>query len=598
MPEGLAVGDFVLHRRARRLLDAHGRVVRLGGRAMGLLIALAERAGTVVGRDELMALAWPGRVIEESTLRVHMVSLRKALGDSQQDARYIATIPGRGYCLVARTAAALAASAGGPQEPASSGDAPCFSLTHARLPPSPLGPPMIGRAQALAHLVETARAHRLTSVVAAGGVGKTTLALAAAREAVDFFEHGACFIDLSGITGPMVSEAVARSLGLPGEIAEPRVLAKALADRHLLLMLDNCEHVLDAAARLVQCLIHHTGRVHVLATSREPLGLVDEQLRWLPGLAWPAAAAHLDTHLDIEQADGFGALHLLAEQVRACDGGVFRLSAANRDDAVALCQRLDGVPLAIELVASRVASLGLKPVLDSLDDALLRLRHPRRTVPARHQTLGATLDWSHALLDDTERAVLRCCGLFESAFTLDAAKDLLIEARLDVLEAVGCLVDLLGKCLIQPAPEAGPGCFRLQEATRRFARLQLDATGDGAVLWSAHQRQLHHWITQARDDDALLSEAGWMGRHGWIGPELRAAIERALSRPDGAATAIGLLRESVGFARRLLPPDVLAGLAGQVRHHAQGEASPPCRRDGREQALGAALPVPGAMQAA
>ena len=590
--DGPAVlGDFVLQRRERRLLDAQGRAVKLGSRAMALLIVLAERAGQVIGRDELMALAWPGLVVEPNTLRVHMASLRKALGDSQQQARYIATIPGRGYCLVVGVGAPQGQVAMPSDAPASGAVQGRMHWSVAALPA--MVSPMIGREQGLRHLVEAVPRQRLTTLVAAGGMGKTTLALAVAHAVAERFEHGVCFVDLSQAAEDTVASVVARALWPGDEVASP-AWPSTLAGCDVLLVLDNCEHVLDAVATLVPNLIGPGTSVRVLATSREPLGLPDEQLHWLEGLTWPEA-----DQMDIAQALGHGAPALLVERVRSCDGGLFSLTPARLGDAVELCRRLDGMPLALELVAARVASLGLRPVLDALDEELLSLRHPRRTAPPRQQTLGALLNWSHALLDDAERAVLRCCGLFAGGFTVDVAHDLMAACGLEASQAVASLAGLLGKSMIQPAPDLGPGCFRLPEATRAFARMHMHAAGEGGAAWQSHRRQLSVWIGQARADRAALGPDAWRQRHRWLGLEVHAALERALARPEGVADALALVGESWSFALAQLPNELLARLIEQVRGRGPGAQTVPVpSQQGLTQVLGNVLQSLMALEAA
>lgn len=250
--------------------------------------------------------------------------------------------------------------------------------------------------------------------------------------------------------------------------------------------------------------------------------------------------------------------------MRACDGGVFHLGPANAADALQLCRLLDGNPLAIELVAARVASFGLRQVLAGLDEDLLHMRHPRRTAVARHRTLGAMLDWSYALLDEAERAALHCCGVFEGRFTQDAARELLAEAGFDAGQALDGLVRLSGKSLLRPLPGADPARFCLHGATRRHARARLEASGEGHRLQQAHARQTLRRIEQARADWPVLGAQEWLRRHGWLADDLRAVVLRMLERPESTEAAAELAGDGWMFASRLRRCGEFSELAERV----------------------------------
>lgn len=427
----VAVGEYVVQPRERKLLDTRGQAVPIGGRAFELLLALIGRAGQVVSLDELKQLAWPGIVIEPNTLRVHMASLRKALRDNQKEARYIATVPGRGYSLIC-SAGALNPK---PRKPLPSNhDA------------------VIGRDAEVDALVRGTQRHRVTTVVAGGGMGKSTLAREVAQAAGLAFGDEVHFIDLAACSDAQAQAAITEHVELAGAI-----------DRKSLLILDNCEQVLDVVATSVLQLTAQSSPVHVLATSREPMGLPHEQLHWLRPLEVPGIESIGDGG---EQVITGSAVKLLIDRVRARDGGRFQWSADNTLDAIALCRRAQGLPLAIELLAASVAQMGLRATVGLSDEDLLALPHPRRTVPERHASLDALCRSSHERLDQAERAMLRCCSRFDGAFTFEDARQRMAAAESESPLMPGRLLGLLQKSLIEPAPEAGPGHFRVPALLR------------------------------------------------------------------------------------------------------------------------------------
>ena len=345
---------------AQRLLLDDGAPVRLGSRALEILIALAERAGEIVSSQELMARVWPDAVVEDNTLRVHIAALRKALRDGQAQARYIANMPGRGYCFVAEVLRLPAFPA-----PASPGNLPP-RLTR-----------MIGREEAVAALIAQVPKRRFVTLVGAGGMGKTTVALAVAAALAPAYAHGVCFVDLSSVQGaPSLRAALAGALGWQDPTPEEASgLPGFLRDRHLLLVLDNCEHVVDVLAPVLEDLLGAAPRLHILATSREPLQVDGEWLHRLPALRFPEdqqpmSAAHALT---------FPAIELFVERATATLD-TFALTDANAAQAAEICRRLDGIPLAIELAAARVDVFGLDALVRRLDTPFfLELRNARRS---------------------------------------------------------------------------------------------------------------------------------------------------------------------------------------------------------------------------
>jgi predicted ATPase/DNA-binding winged helix-turn-helix (wHTH) protein len=480
-PNEYRFGPFVL-RAAQRELLAAGEPQRLGGRAFDLLLALVERQGEALSRDELFARAWPGRVVSDDNLKVQVMGLRRLLG-----AEAIVTVPGHGYrfalpvhAAAARAEAASAshaaeavgtshdaaaqapASAATAQAPANAATAqapsaafaarrdaqPLAPLRHAGAPPTAL----IGREDDLAQLQSLLGPGRLVTVSGAGGVGKTRLAQAALAAAGTRFADGAVLVELAPLTDPRaLPAAVARRLQLPVETEgwQAAELAQAMTTLSLLLVLDNCEHLLPAAAEVAQVLLDAAPGVALLATSQEPLNLRAETLLRLEGLALPGADA------DAAEVAASPAVSLLAERVRALDRG-FALDEGNAAAARRLVQQLGGLPLALELAAARVPMFGLEGVVARLAEQLQWLNRGARDAPSRQQTLRAALTWSHALLDTPQKAVFRRLAVFADSFTVEAA-EVVCRAPEDgpwpVLDALQSLVD---KSLVSVVRSSGP----------------------------------------------------------------------------------------------------------------------------------------------
>src|SRR6266849_2240143 len=290
---------------AQRLLLERDQPVRLGSRAFDILAALVEHPGEVVGKEQLIARAWPQTFVEESNLKIQMSALRRALGDGQGGNRYVITVPGRGYNFVApvrREQASLAAPAS-PTPSTTPNNLP-FAITR-----------MIGRDDAVAALVTRLSRERLVTVVGAGGMGKTTVALAVAERRMASYEHGVWLVDLAPLGDPrLVPSAVATVLGLEIRTEDPLVaLVAAVRDNRMLLLLDNCEHVIDAAAGLAVAILGGAPGVSILATSREALGVAGEREYRLAPLGSPQASSRLTA----EEAAAFPAVKLFVERVTA-----------------------------------------------------------------------------------------------------------------------------------------------------------------------------------------------------------------------------------------------------------------------------------------
>ncbi|MEW6148283.1 MAG: winged helix-turn-helix domain-containing protein, partial [Pseudomonadota bacterium] len=380
----LSFGPFSV-RPHERLVMRDGVAVPLGAKAFDTLLALMSRPNEVVSKWELMAIVWPGITVEESNLRFHVAALRKALGDGKDGARYIATLSGRGYCFVAPISQA--------QLPAARRSAPRAELPPVKLPNRLQR--MVGRDEALAAISEKLLTARFVTVAGPGGVGKTAVAVALAHDLLTTFSDAAHFVDLAALSDPhLVITSILLMLGLPAEAEDPLpALLAHLRDKRMLLILDNCEHVIAAAAPLAAEIFHAAPNVHILATSREALRVEGEQVYRLAPLAVPPDGAGVT----IAAAQVYPALQLFLERA-AASGAQITLDDANAVIIAGICRKLDGMALAIELAAGRVEAYGLEQTAALLDERLNLLWQGQRTAPPRQKTLQATLDWSYRLL--------------------------------------------------------------------------------------------------------------------------------------------------------------------------------------------------------
>lgn len=448
--------------------------VRLGRRALDLLQALVARPGEVRSRSELEAHVWPSTIVEDSSLRVHIAALRRALGDGVNGARYIANVPGRGYSFVAGVWKERAGHAQAMPSPGAGARIHNLPTSLTRL---------IGRDEVLALLAGELQRRRLASIVGHGGIGKTALALAVAARAEADYADGVCFVDLAPLTeAGHVAEAVAAALGLslPGERMLEE-LERWLHPRRLLLVLDNCEHLLDAVAALLERVLKRSPGLDVLATSREPL---DAEGEWVHRLR-PLEAPPDGPALDEDAVLAFSAVQLLAERA-AASLDTFTIDARNVHLAAALCRRLDGVPLAIEFAASRIGLLGLQGVCVQLDDRLRLLGSGRRTALPRHRTLRALLDWSYELLSPVQQLVLRRCGVFRSSFSLEAACAVVADDEVPPALVRDCLLDLVAKSLVRAELSQGPPFYSLLEITRAYALDHLPGDSQRLAVYRRH----------------------------------------------------------------------------------------------------------------
>lgn len=380
-------GPFRLYPRRQLLLRGESPVA-LGSRAFEILVALVERAGELVDKDALVARVWSGLTVEESNLRAQINAVRRALAEGGAGENYVVTVPGRGYRFVAT----VARSAGAAAQPS------LTALPNGHNLPDRLTRP-IGRADIVAMVSSRLQRGRFVTIVGPAGIGKTTVALAVADKVAGSYKDGARFVDLAPLTDPrLVPSALASVLGVAVRSDNPYpALTSFLRDREMLLLFDNCEHVLLAAAALTEEVLKGAPGIQVLATSREPLRAEDERVQRLP----PLEVAPPAPGLTATEALSYPALQLFVERA-AASAGRYELNDEDVPVVAQICRRLDGIALAIELAASRVDAFGARGVASRLDDRFHLLTRGRPTALPRHQTLRAALDWSYELLSEAE----------------------------------------------------------------------------------------------------------------------------------------------------------------------------------------------------
>lgn len=461
----LAFGSFQFDPVKRALWRA-GTPVRLSSRVREILAALLERPGEIVPTRELTQRVWRDVVVHESTLRVHLVALRRILKADRTGAGYIENICGHGYRFAAPvTRLALA-------DPT-----PLTPLQPAPLPLATGVADLSGRESLVSAVAQRLCETRLVTLVGPGGVGKTTLALGAVRQVGPECFDRVCGIDLTAFQDPLqLPRALAAALGNSAPTEDPfAYLVRQLQHGKTLVFLDNCESAIDATAHLAERLCALAPNVHILATSRESLRARDEVVVRVAPLSVPPPSR---APLSVSHAMTFPSVALLVARLSNQDEQ-FELTEHNVSAVVEICRRLDGLPLALELASLHCAAFGTQTLAASPSSCLELLNRGYRTAPTRHHSLRALLDWTYTALTPTEQAALRRLAVFPAAFSVDAARAILHEkGRLANANVLEILATLEAKSLLEAHTTAEPMQFRMLHTTRCYALEKLMASDD------------------------------------------------------------------------------------------------------------------------
>ena len=514
-------GDFVLDLDARELVRA-GTPVPLSPKALQLLALLVECHPRALSKTELQDRLWPGVFVVEKNLTNLVSEIREALGDDPATPRFIRTVHRFGYAFRA----------------APSVDSRDTDIGPRHNLPAPLTN-FIGRDREIAELLQLVPATRVLTLTGAGGCGKTRLALEVAARALERFPDGVWVADLSSLADPsLVTQAVASVFDIREGPGRPILdaLSASLRNRQLLLIMDNCEHLVTACAHFVDALLRAADRVCVLATSREGLGITGETVWRVPSLSLPdpSQPASVETLLQHD------AVRLFIERASAVDS-TFAITAGNAAVVAEVCVRLDGIPLALELAAARLKVLALAQIHARLNDRFRLLTGGSRTAVARQRTLEATVEWSHGLLSGAERRLMRRLSVFAGGWTMEAAEEVTSDdasERDDVLESLSRLVD---KSLVN-ADSDGDGSRRYYflETVRQYARERLFESGEAERLRDRHLAFVHDLVRRAEPELTRAEQITWLNRLQREHDNLRLALEWGVATPERAVQSMEL----------------------------------------------------------
>jgi predicted ATPase/DNA-binding winged helix-turn-helix (wHTH) protein/transcriptional regulator with XRE-family HTH domain len=530
-------GPFQLLVAAKVLLEAD-TPVRIGGRAMQILIELVKQPGRTVTKRDLMARVWPGSLIEESNLRIHITTLRRALGDGRHGARYIVNDSGRGYRFVSPIG-----RSGLP--------APSHAAHMLRpLPGSSLIPPsrLVGREEVLGAILGLVARSRLVTIAGPCGVGKSAVALAVAQRFLETGLESVAVVDLAAIDDPrLVPAALATSVGISAVTDDPvSSLVAFLACSRRLIVLDNCEHVIGQVAVLTEEILKRTAQVHILATSREPLLAQGELLHHLSPLSVPQESVLAS----VAGAMSCSAVRLFVERANH-SGDSFELSESNVDTVIRICRSLDGLPLALELVAAQLPLFGLDGLAARLTHHLLRMTTGRRPTRPRHESIRAALDWGYGTLSPEEQRLLRALAVFKSAFPIESASAVAfgqMTARSQVLEP---LLSLAEKSFITTDVSGAEVLYRLLHVTRAYAMERLVETGEHGPVLRRHAERCCAVLERAQVEWEFLTREEWLSRYQYLMDDVRAALDWTFSTQGDLDLAVALTWLSLPFGFQL-----------------------------------------------
>lgn len=515
-------GEWSLFPGERRL-ECRGQTVKLGSRALDLLVALALRKGEVVGTRELMNHAWPKTVVTDASLRLHIWELRKALSAASPDNRdLILNVPGRGY-LLADVQASTA------------GHAAAMPSTSRDMLVQPMGR-VFGRDAMVRHVLDLVSARPIVTLVASGGMGKTTVARQVLRVNNEA-GASAVWVDLSSVdTDDQVAPEAARAAGAVGPGDPTALLIQLLRSRGpVLLVLDCCERAVAGVTTLSECLIRQLPGLRIVATSREPLHAEGEFIVRLP----PLEVGPADASDPVQRGP---AVDLFID--RAQVAGLPLQLPRDLPSIARICNRLDGVPLAIELAAAHLVGFGVDDLAALIGSGFELGSLGRRTASERHKTLEATFEWSYQLLDEADRHILEWLAVFEGGASLQAILGVLTGTGLDPTQVAHGLARLVDKSLVKLVPHEAGSFYRLLDTTRAFAARRLRDRGDVLVARRSHAQYMLRAVSasQVEGDDGWAVE--WFGSRAPNLVNLRSALMWSSSEASAQSLAIALAAAS------------------------------------------------------
>ena len=499
-------GRYAIDRERRCLVNGHD-VISLGGRAFDVLVALVEAKGAIVTKDALIERVWKGRFVNDNAIEAQIHALRRSLGS---DRNLIKTVAGKGYCLVDVEASRLP-------------------------PPTNLRPDLsslVARDDLKAEICASLHRHRLVTLIGPGGFGKSRLSRVAALALLEQFPDGVWMVELAPVDSErFISPAIAGVLDVnlsdPGDV---RSLVQALFGKTCLLLLDNCEHLLDAVAAIALEVLSGCPGVRILASSRQALEVDGERIIGIPALGLPRKGAPLQECLSST------AVQLFVQRLLAAGGPL--VLQMELSQLVEICRRVDGIPLAIEMAAAAARTLGVREVLRELATSLSILGVSRRAAVPRQQTMEATIAWSYRLLTPPEQMVFRALSLLSGQFTAEAAAAVTAMPR---GKLVNVLSSLVGKSLLTVEATEQGSLFHLLEPMRQFARARLDDAGEYAAVASRQAALVLGIFGRLEADIAKLTTVEWLARYKPHLPGLRQALEWSLGEGNDAVTAVQLV---------------------------------------------------------
>jgi predicted ATPase/DNA-binding winged helix-turn-helix (wHTH) protein len=508
---------------SQQLLLRQNRPVKLGGRALDLLLLLLTRTGQEVSKSELIAFAWPKVFVDEHNLKVHISGLRRVLGDTLPQATYIATVVGRGYQFVGTVRTERV-------------EITDFSDVYVQAERLPLPAILIGRNQDVESVTHALDVTRLITLVGPGGVGKTSLALAVAHSKQDAFPDGVHIADLSQTDNPaLVPHLVATCLGVRGSPSDLiAAVVEHLQDRRILLILDNCEHVLPAASTIAARLVEANINSCLLATSREPLGVSGENLHRVRPLTFPPRQGVRGA----SEALAYSSIELFA--LRAHDIADYHLIDDDIEVVARLCEAMDGIPLAIEIAVAKLVQFSLADLFNSVSQCLNELRNEQEGAHPRHRTLWAMLDWSYRLLSVEEAAIFRLLSVFSGSFESDDISYMASLVDYDPYQTTIALGGLVNKSLLAVELDGDQLRYRILESAKSYAT---EALRGGPIARDAqhhHARLLLAVLTQSAIEWIWVEPGLWRARYEGRRSDMRKALDWCFGAGGDAPLGVDL----------------------------------------------------------